>query len=156
MATQASPFLAPDKTLGIDLTAVDTSAKHEVGTAAFDQSGNKFVYVSASTEALTLDAFVTISSTGVATLADASGNRLDGIAHVAIALNSYGWVGVQGDFADAAVAGGLTDGALFQHFVNASAQAQALHATGSSAGDSAARGIVISTPASNVATVRLF
>lgn len=155
MPVQASPFAAPQKSLGIDLTVTDTSAKHVLGSTAMDQSGNTFVYVFADTEAITADALVQISGTGVVTLSNGAGDRIDGIAPTAIALDSYGWVGTCGDFASVPATTGLVADDLVQHYATASRVVK-VHATGAAAGDTAARGIVLVDEATNAATVRFF
>jgi len=155
MATQTSPFAAPVKLLGVDLTAVDSTQKHELGLVALDQSGNVYQYVSASTEAITANSLVSISSTSVVTLADAANDRIDGFAPVAISLNSYGWVGIHGDFANVPVAADIALNDPFSVLALTAGQASGLPGVYSVTG-SAARGVAISAPSGGTATLRFF
>jgi len=155
MAIQASPFSAPLKSLGVDLTATDTGGAHVLGSIAHDQSGNRYIYAFADTEAITANALVQVDSAGVVTLSNGAGDRIDGFAPTAIALDSYGWIGVSGDFAAVPATTGLVADDVFQHFATSS-RIVIVHATGAAAGDGAGRGIVLIDEATNAATVRFF
>ena len=152
MPTTSAPFNST-RHLGADFLRVDTSAEHTVGSVAVDQLGNSYMYVFADTEALTVDSLVTIDSAGVATLADASGNRADGVTIVAIALDSYGWVGIRGDFDNVSVAAGVAANEYVTWAVNGSGQLQEVPGT-YSASNPGVRGVVLSAPVSNKAIVR--
>lgn len=151
--TTDNPYSSPT-TLGVSLTKSSTTPSFEVGTCSVDQAGNMFTLVLASTEAITAGSLVTISSAGVVTLADSNGDRVDGFAPYAIPLNSYGWVGVKGDFSSVPVATGLSLGNFVSWLANASAQMKAVPGTFSAA-DCGYRGVVLSAPSGNLATVRL-
>jgi hypothetical protein len=161
MATQANPFAAPFKTLGVDLTGTDASAKHIVGQTIQDQSGNTYQYAFADTEAITANALVQVDQAGVVTLSDGAGDRIDGIAPTAIALDRYGWIGIKGDFGSVPATTGLVVDDLIQHYATASRVVIVLDVdeggvTAHGAGIHTARGIVLVNEATNVATVRFF
>ena len=161
MPVQASPFSATMKQLGIDLTLTHTTAQHVIGSMAMDQSGNTFQYVDATTEAITANALVQIDSAGIALLSDGAGDRIDGIVVTAIALNSFGWAGIKGDFGSVPATTGLVVDELVQYFATTARVVIVVDvdeggATAHGAGIHAARGIVLVNEASNACTLRFF
>lgn len=80
--------------LGIDFTKTHTTQKHELGFRAADEVGGEFVYVVAG-GTITQYAPVKIATGWSATVSGNAG-RIQGVAQVAIASGSYGWVQTRG------------------------------------------------------------
>lgn len=86
--------------IGANTASDSTDAKFGVGDLVTDQSGNQFVYVKASSAIAQYDV-VTYDETFITTVAplstsnDARGDKV-GVAPVAIASGSYGWVQISG------------------------------------------------------------
>lgn len=161
MPVTSAPF-AGQITLGADLTATHDTAQHRLGTIACDQVGNFYVYVFADTEAIAALDLVNWDETALVLKSDAASDRVDGFAPTAIPVDEYGWVGFRGDFADVPVATGVAVDEYINYLTNSSGQAQEVVAIdeGGSATPSAAthsvRGVVLTSPSSNAAVVRLY
>lgn len=89
-----------------DTSIVDTTARHALGTRAFDKDGNEYIYALgvASTVA---GSWVTFDETYTTLLAVANGVGRIGVAMAAIVASSYGWYQIYGYNAAAkAITGG--------------------------------------------------
>lgn len=82
------------KLLGVDVTKVDTTAQHELGTRVTHADGSEFVYVQAGTGGVAAKSCVKLTA-GYEVVASGSG-WVFGIAPVALAVDEYGWVQTKG------------------------------------------------------------
>jgi hypothetical protein len=90
----SSPFSAPPRLLGVRLSDTSTTQRHELGSRILGIDGVEYVYVKAGEAIAQYDA-VDYTSAFVASVTDASDFAF-GVAQVAIASASYGWVAVRG------------------------------------------------------------
>lgn len=99
-----------------DTTVVDSSKKHELGSRAFDENGNEYIYLQgvASTAAGMWASFDEAHLT-ILTVADAVGRIA--IAMAAIVADKYGWYQIYGKHATArtTTAGSAVDQILYLH-----------------------------------------
>lgn len=96
------------KTLGIDVTATHTTAQHELGLVVEDSANpqNRYLYVRADDAVAQYDAVqLDVAAAGSGSASDvpflvtpsgAADEVIEGIAQVAIAAGSYGFVLVEG------------------------------------------------------------
>jgi hypothetical protein len=110
------PFVG-HKTLGIDPALTHTTQKHELGLIQRGSDGREYVYVVAGS-AITA-AFPVTLSTGYSVANSASGDFIFGVAPVAIASGSYGWVQIRGQADSANVATGTAAGAVLDAYADA-------------------------------------
>lgn len=82
------------KLLGVDVTRTSTSAEHTVGSIVAQSDGSVYRYVSAA-EALGAYQPVDWNGSFAASVTD-NGDPILGVAQVAIASGSYGWVLIEG------------------------------------------------------------
>lgn len=96
------------KALGIDFSAIDSVAKHPIGTIAYDSKGRCLVYVKANgtigkgklvKSASASDPYTNV----VIATASAAGTTVLGMAPQALAAGNYAWIVKQGLFEDDAV-----------------------------------------------------
>lgn len=158
MPINTSPFFG-SVTLGPIVDKAYTTEDFPVGTCQMDNFGNQYMFVSFAEDTSIGDP-LTVTVAGAASVATSS--RLDGVAIIASSTGEYGWIGIHGDFANCAVATGLAINEFISYVTNGSdqmAEVSAVDEAGSGtyvAGSLAVRGVVISAPSSNVASVRLF
>lgn len=81
---------APPSLFGADTSAVDETAKHVLGTRAFDTEGREWIYLKgvASTVA---GSWVTFDDTGATALLAANAVGPVAVAGAATVANTYGW-----------------------------------------------------------------
>lgn len=89
-----SPFSAPPRLLGVDLSLTHTAQQHELGSVILGSDGVLYRYVKAGESIAAYDA-VDYTSGFVASVTDA-GDYFFGVAQVAIASGSYGWIAERG------------------------------------------------------------
>lgn len=89
-----------DNSLGLAPSVVDTTPRTQVGTRARGANGSEYIYVKASSAIAQYDVatFDETHNTTVAPLGTANDARGDraGVASVAIASGSYGWLQIYG------------------------------------------------------------
>lgn len=89
---------ATDGTMGVNLTQVDTSASHTVGTQVVGNEASKWMYIEAASGISQYDVvMINTSSKGVpiTTTNAASGVKV-GFAQTSIASGKYAWVALEG------------------------------------------------------------
>lgn len=94
----ANTHFATDGRLGVDLMSTHTAAKHRLGDRVSGNNDSEWVYVLGS-GTITQYFAVGVEASGTAsplTSADARLGATIGIAQVAIASGSYGWVATKG------------------------------------------------------------
>lgn len=98
MVTTASTFFVNDGKAGIDLTAVNTTPDHPVGTTADGTLASRWTYVYAASTVNQYDVVMIDQSANAVplTTTNAASSKAIGFAQVAIASASYGWVARQG------------------------------------------------------------
>ena len=147
-----------EKSLGVDLSLVGTTAKHDLGSRVESNDGGVFIYVKAG-GAITANDPVKMATGYVAT---ASGNAgtVFGISPVTLANNEYGWIQIKGK-CSAAADSGCTAGDALSVIANASGQvvkASAVNEGGAGtyvSGALGVRGFALTDDATNVATIYL-
>jgi hypothetical protein len=90
----SSPFSAPPRLLGVRLTDVSTTQRHELGSVIVGVDGVQYRYIKAG-EAIAVNKAVDYTSAFVASVTDA-GDYFFGIAQTALAINEYGWIAEKG------------------------------------------------------------
>lgn len=90
----SSPFSAPPRLLGVRLTDVSTTQRHELGTVILGIDGVSYRYVLAGEAIAQYDA-VDFTAGFTAIVTDANDFAF-GVAQVAIANASYGWIAESG------------------------------------------------------------
>lgn len=101
------------QTFDSDTTTVDDSARHPLGTRAFDTAGNEYIYLKgvASTAA---GSWVTFDEAHLTTLAVADAIGRVAIAMAATVADKYGWYQIYGKNTVAKVLTGFADnGAIY-------------------------------------------
>jgi hypothetical protein len=88
------PFSAPPRLLGVRLTDTYTTARHELGSVIVGSDGVRYRYVLAAEAIAQYDA-VDYTSAFSASVTDANDFAF-GVAQVAIASGSYGWIAEAG------------------------------------------------------------
>lgn len=78
-----------------DTSVVDTQIRHQLGTRAFDASGNEYIYAQgvANTAA---GSWVTLDEALATTLSTANAKGRVGVAMAAIVASRYGWYQIYG------------------------------------------------------------
>lgn len=145
--------------LGIDFSATSTTKEFTLGRKALDEAGNEYVYVLAG-GAITAKAPVKVA-TGYSATVSGNAGRVDGVAPVAIASASYGWIQNRGVVqVDAAT--DVDAGDFVAPISDASGRVKELvavdegGATAHVVGIHASVGVGLINEAANVATIRLF
>jgi hypothetical protein len=100
----SSPFSAPPRLLGVRLTDTSTTQRHELGTVVTGIDGVRYRYVEAA-EAIVQYDVVDHDAAFAVSITDANDFAF-GVAQVAIASGSFGWIAIEG-VVTAAVAGSL-------------------------------------------------
>lgn len=130
-----------------DTSIVDTAKEHELGTRAFDENGNEYIYLTgvASTAA---GSWVSFDEVHITTLTVANALGRVAVAMAATVASTYGWYQIYGKSTTALSASPVTDNdALFLH-------ATAGHACGTDvAGDFIVGAISRSANASSASAV---
>ena len=95
MPTSASSII------GVNLTRQDTTAQFPAGTIVNTSDGGQYMYVKATTSALSTYAAVSIGQDGKATMlltSNAEKSPRVGFAQTSIATSNFGWVALGGQF----------------------------------------------------------
>lgn len=145
-----SPFSAPPRLLGVDLSATHTTQEHELGAVVLGSDGVFYRYVKAG-EAISAYDAVDYTSGFVASVTDAD-DFFFGVAQVAIASGSYGWIAERG-VVTAAVTGSMTAGSTIARDNTAGG---VLNIVTSGDGAEVPAGLALSAEADGSATVILF
>ena len=110
-------FNVGPKTLGIDFSVIDTTAKHVVGTVAYDSKGRKLIYVKVS-GSIGLGNFAKAAAADdpytdvVIGTASGAATKVLGMAPQALTTGTWAWLVQKGIFEDDAqlVSANLTNG----------------------------------------------
>lgn len=140
------------KLLGVDVSVVDTIAKHELGLHFTDQLGRTFVYVQANGSGVAAgDAVKLLANTVVASCGN--NDQLYGVAPAAIAADGYGWVQTRGKV-NAKVATSTAQYAVLSRLAITGAKLQAVPAA-ANAGDQDVIGKTLAAESGGLADVFL-